>query len=109
MYGGKVLETGTVYELFAAPHQPYTQGLLNSIPRPDRQRKDPLSPIPGSPPDMLHTPAGCPFMQRCTQVRERCLREMPPLLSVQGSATHFAACWATNAPGTAAFEDGRTA
>ena len=98
MYGGKVLETGTVMEAFRAPTQPYTQGLLHSIPRLDRPRGEPLTPIPGSPPDMLHPPKGCPFMPRCPLALERCTREMPPLEGIQGSSTHFAACWATNPP-----------
>jgi oligopeptide transport system ATP-binding protein len=98
MYGGKVLETGTVLETFKEARQPYTEGLLNSIPRLDRARGEPLTPIPGIPPDMLHPPQGCPFAPRCPRVLERCVHEMPPLEVVQGSSTHLAACWATNPP-----------
>jgi len=98
MYGGKVLETGTVDEIFISPRQPYTQGLLHSIPRLDLPRGAPLTPIPGSPPDMLHPPKGCPFMPRCPFVVERCAQTMPPLLDVTGSVAHRAACWATNPP-----------
>src|ERR671925_2202351 len=54
MYGGRVLETGTNDEIFLAPRQPYTQGLLQSIPRLDQPRGVELTPIPGNPPDMLH-------------------------------------------------------
>jgi oligopeptide transport system ATP-binding protein len=97
MYGGKVLETGTITEIFKDARQPYTQGLLNSIPRLDRPRGEPLSPIPGSPPDMLHPPRGCPFVPRCPLALERCVREMPPLVRIGDSPTHQAACW-VNAP-----------
>jgi oligopeptide transport system ATP-binding protein len=98
MYGGKVLETGTSLETFKNANQPYTEGLLNAIPRVDRLRGTPLTPIPGSPPNMLHPPAGCPFAPRCPRVIERCVREMPALVPVPGSATHFSACWVTNPP-----------
>jgi oligopeptide transport system ATP-binding protein len=97
MYGGKVLETGTVDQIFKHATQPYTQGLLHSIPRLDQRRGDPLTPIPGSPPDMLHPPKGCPFMPRCPLAVERCINEMPPLVPVGGTAQH-AACWVTNPP-----------
>ncbi|HWE64557.1 MAG TPA: ABC transporter ATP-binding protein [Chloroflexota bacterium] len=97
MYGGKVLETGTVDQIFKSPRQPYTQGLLQSIPRLDQRRGEPLTPIPGSPPDMLHPPRGCPFMPRCPLAVERCVNEMPPLIAVEQS-TQQAACWVTNPP-----------
>ena len=98
MYGGKVLETGTALETFKSPVQPYTRGLLESIPRLDRPRGEPLTPIPGSPPDLLHPPRGCPFVPRCPLALQRCVHEMPPLDPVAGSATHRAACWVTNPP-----------
>ena len=94
MYGGRVLETGTNDEIFANPTQPYTQGLLHSIPRLDQPRGVELTPIPGNPPDMLHPLAGCPFTPRCPLAITRCPHEMPPLLHV-GSTTHTAACWVT--------------
>src|SRR5581483_8532586 len=86
MYGGKVLETGTVDQIFKQARQPYTQGLLHSIPRLDQRRGEPLTPIPGSPPDMLHPPKGCPFMPRCPLAVERCITEMPPLIQVGETA-----------------------
>jgi oligopeptide transport system ATP-binding protein len=100
MYGGKVLETGTALEVFKEAKQPYTEGLLNSIPRLDRTRGEPLTPIPGNPPNMLAPPRGCPFAPRCQYVLERCINDMPSLEVVSASATHLAACWATNPPGT---------
>ena len=98
MYGGKVLETGTVDEIFKEAKQPYTQGLLHSIPRMDQPRGEFLQPIPGSPPDMLHPPMGCPFMPRCPLAIERCVVEMPPLTRIGESPTHEAACWVTAPP-----------
>jgi oligopeptide transport system ATP-binding protein len=98
MYGGKILETGTVDEIFFSSKQPYTQGLLHSIPRMDEPRGQMLQPIPGSPPDMLHPPLGCPFMPRCPYAVERCVREMPPLIRVDNSPTHDSACWVMAAP-----------
>ena len=94
MYGGRVLETGTVDEIFTEPTQPYTQGLLHSIPRLDDPRGMELTPIPGNPPDMLHPLAGCPFAPRCPHVIARCPGEMPPLEEL-GTPTHRAACWVT--------------
>jgi oligopeptide transport system ATP-binding protein len=99
LYGGRVLETGTVDEIFKASRQPYTQGLLRSIPRLDQPRGNLLQPIPGSPPDMLHPPQGCPFMPRCPLAMERCIVEMPPLVRIGNSPTHQAACWVTAPPG----------
>ncbi|MGH2411818.1 MAG: ABC transporter ATP-binding protein [Chloroflexota bacterium] len=98
MYVGRILETGTVDEIFYSSQQPYTQGLLHSIPRMDEPRGQMLQPIPGSPPDMLHPPLGCPFMPRCPYAIEVCAREMPPLVRVSNSPTHDAACWVMAAP-----------
>ena len=61
MYAGKIVETGTVREIFYNPQMPYTWGLLASIPLPTADRSQDLIPIPGSPPDMLDPPKGCPF------------------------------------------------
>jgi oligopeptide/dipeptide ABC transporter ATP-binding protein len=94
MYGGRVLETGTNDEIFLAPRQPYTQGLLQSIPRLDQPRGAELTPIPGNPPDMLHLLPGCPFTPRCPLAIAVCPREMPPLLELE-TLTHRAACWVT--------------
>ncbi len=89
LYGGLVMETAPVRELFAAPGHPYTLGLLGAVPdlRDDTHRR--LTPIPGSPPNMLAPPPGCPFAPRCPHAMTRCLAELPPLFG-EG---HQSRCW----------------
>jgi oligopeptide transport system ATP-binding protein len=91
MYAGKIVETASARELYSKPRHPYTVGLLKSVPRLDQARKQKLEVIEGSPPDLVHMPAGCPFYQRCTFRVERCATEMPPLIPVADK--HWAACW----------------
>jgi oligopeptide transport system ATP-binding protein len=91
MYGGKIVETGTVREIFYNPQMPYTWGLLSSIPLPTADRSQDLIPIPGSPPDMLGPPKGCPFTPRCPYAMQICAEEMPEYTTF--SAEHRAACW----------------
>ena len=91
MYAGKVVETGTLREVFYDPQMPYTWGLLASIPLPTADRSQELIPIPGSPPDMLDPPKGCPFTARCPYSMRICAEEMPEYTSF--SAEHKAACW----------------
>ncbi len=69
MYGGRLAETGTDREIFYEPNHPYTKGLLNCINNPEDDDKE-LTPIPGSPPDLLKPPAGCPFVDRCSEAYE---------------------------------------
>jgi oligopeptide transport system ATP-binding protein len=78
MYAGQTMEYGTAEDIFYRPTHPYTQGLLNAIPRLDAD-DDMLSTIPGNPPDLLHLPPGCPFHARCEFAKERCLERMPTL------------------------------
>ncbi|MFH5774476.1 oligopeptide/dipeptide ABC transporter ATP-binding protein [Paracoccus sp. NGMCC 1.201697] len=92
MYGGRVMERAPVDPLFADPAHPYTQGLLAAIPRVD-QKGDQLSAIPGSPPNMTHPPAGCPFAPRCAYVMDECRVQMPPLIGF--AADRERACQAT--------------
>ncbi|MGL6119549.1 MAG: ABC transporter ATP-binding protein, partial [Fusobacteriaceae bacterium] len=66
MYGGTVVEEGTTEEIFYSPKHPYTWGLLNSLPKITENKKEKLIPIPGSPPDLLNPPKGCPFTERCS-------------------------------------------
>src|SRR6266487_4208857 len=89
MYAGKVFERAPTKELFAQPGNPYTKGLLRSVPDPtDEQGR--LYQIPGLPPDVAHLGPGCPFAPRCARVEEICRKEFPPF--VQLNANHFSLC-----------------
>lgn len=90
MYGGKIVETGTVDEIFYQPKHPYTWGLLSSIPNPNAL-DDELLAIPGTPPDLAKPPKGCPFAPRCPHAMKACTEYMPEYTDV--SETHQAACW----------------
>jgi peptide/nickel transport system ATP-binding protein/oligopeptide transport system ATP-binding protein len=78
MYAGRVVEQGTLDELFYDPQHPYTWGLLGSIARLDRDRSRRLPAIPGSPPSLLSPPQGCHFRPRCPHAFGKCV-EVPPL------------------------------
>ncbi len=65
MYGGKAVEHGKVDDVFYEPQHPYAWGLLTSMPRLDRARKERLDPIPGNPPSLINVPSGCAFHPRC--------------------------------------------
>ncbi|WP_274363015.1 ABC transporter ATP-binding protein [Paenibacillus thermotolerans] len=91
MYGGMVMEEGTVEDIFYNPQHPYTQGLLRSIPKDPEEGRQRLVPIQGTPPNLLTPPPGCPFADRCPRKHERCEREMPPAFEV--GAGHRSACW----------------
>jgi oligopeptide transport system ATP-binding protein len=89
MYAGKVFERAPTAELFERPGNPYTRGLLRSVPDPsDEQGK--LYQIPGSPPDLAQLPPGCPFAPRCERATEICAREFPPF--VQLTPDHYSLC-----------------
>ena len=79
LYGGRIMESGPVDRLFAAPRHPYTRGLLEAVPRLDRDDET-LPAIPGEPLNMNRLPAGCPFAARCPWVIDRCERERPELV-----------------------------
>jgi oligopeptide transport system ATP-binding protein len=91
MYAGKIVEFGTVDEIFYNPQHEYTKGLLASIPKLTATEHSKLIPIEGTPVDMLNPPAGCPFAPRCKKTMKICLREMPPY--TDNSQTHYCACW----------------
>ncbi len=76
MYAGLEMEMAPIDDLFADPRNPYTEGLLHSVPRLDRQRSGILNAIPGNPPSLLNLPTGCPFAERCLYAWEKC-RERP--------------------------------
>ncbi len=93
MYGGRVVETGTVDEIFHSPKHPYTLGLLSSLPRPDADLER-LEPIPGQPPSLINLPSGCAFHPRCRlgNDRERCRFETPERIDLdagRSTACHF--------------------
>jgi len=89
MYAGKIFEQAPTTELFSVPGNPYTKGLLRSVPDPtDEQGK--LYQIPGLPPDVAHLKPGCPFAERCDYTQDICRREFPPF--VQLNADHYSLC-----------------
>ncbi|HAM80803.1 ABC transporter ATP-binding protein [Ornithinibacillus bavariensis] len=90
MYGGKIVETGTVDEIFYNPRHPYTWGLLGSMPRLDNHDEE-LKAIPGSPPDLADPPKGCPFAARCPYAMKACGSHMPEYYEL--SSTQKTACW----------------
>jgi oligopeptide/dipeptide ABC transporter ATP-binding protein len=92
MYGGRVVEEGTLDEIFYDPQHPYTWGLLGSIPRLDRGRGDRLPAIPGLPPSLLRPPEGCHFRPRCPHAFEKCM-EVPPLEQRVPDSGHRDRCW----------------
>ena len=75
MYAGRMVERATKESLFAKPQHPYTQGLMNSVPRLDRPRTDRLEAIPGLPASLLALPQGCAFSTRCSKVHAACTTE----------------------------------
>lgn len=93
MYSGKIVETGTVDEIFYEPKHPYTWGLLGSMPKLDGS-KELLKAIPGSPPNLASPPKGCPFVTRCPYAMNICEEENPDYTNL--SETHKSACWLQN-------------
>ena len=92
MYAGRIVEHGPVEALFRRPQHPYTQGLVQSIPRMDSTPKSDLLAIPGQPPDPARVPAGCPFRARCGVAKEVCGVERPELAAAGDG--HRVACFA---------------
>jgi oligopeptide/dipeptide ABC transporter ATP-binding protein len=86
MYAGRVVEQGTLDEIFYDPQHPYTWGLLGSITRIDSQQGERLAAIPGTPPSLLRPPQGCHFRPRCPYAREACL-DVPALAARQPPTT----------------------
>ena len=93
MYAGRIVEIAEVGDLYRSPAHPYTQGLLESLPRlgGDKQR---LTSIAGAPPNPLELPNGCSFHPRCPKAMDRCRRETPPEVIVTDSGQgHRVSCW----------------
>jgi oligopeptide transport system ATP-binding protein len=78
MYAGEAVECGSVEQIYYDPKHPYTQGLLNSVPRLDQVENKELQAIPGNPPNLLNLPEGCKFRDRCPKAFDAC-KEKPPM------------------------------
>ncbi|MDD2494550.1 MAG: peptide ABC transporter ATP-binding protein, partial [Tissierellia bacterium] len=91
MYGGKIVERGTVDDIFYNTKHPYTSGLLGSIASLETEKDVELSPIEGTPPDLFSPPPGCPFAARCEYAMEVCYKKMPPEYEL--SEDHKTVCW----------------
>jgi oligopeptide transport system ATP-binding protein len=78
MYAGEAVECGSADQIFYDPKHPYTQGLLDSVPRLDRPDDKALHTIPGNPPNLLSLPEGCKFRDRCPKAHNAC-KEKPPM------------------------------
>jgi oligopeptide transport system ATP-binding protein len=87
MYAGQIVESGTVYEIFKSPRHPYTQRLLQAIPRLDQPKDRPLVPIEGFPPDLSTPVQGCSFFPRCPSAMPICETKAPPLFDKRSK------CW----------------
>ncbi len=94
MYGGYIVEEGTVREIFYNPRHPYTWGLLKSIPKKDGVHGK-LEPIAGSPPDLISPPSGCPFQPRCAYAMRICRSAMPSKTGISDS--HSLRCYLMDA------------
>jgi oligopeptide/dipeptide ABC transporter ATP-binding protein len=95
MYAGKVVEEGTLDEIFYDPQHPYTWGLLGSLTRIDRPRPQRLPQIAGSPPELLELPQGCPFRPRCPHEFSKCPQYPPLEARLAESPAHRDRCWLT--------------
>jgi peptide/nickel transport system ATP-binding protein len=91
MYAGKIVEKASAKTLFASMRMPYTEALLESIPKLEYPSHTRLASIPGRPPDLVSPPKGCNFAPRCRYAQERCLEEEPELQTA-GDPDHVFAC-----------------
>jgi peptide/nickel transport system ATP-binding protein len=91
MYAGNIVETAAVAELFANPRHPYTQALLKTIPRLDRDNKD-ISPIEGMVPSIDNMPTGCRFYSRCSRKNDCTPDIFPKLKPQKGNPDHLDRC-----------------
>jgi oligopeptide/dipeptide ABC transporter ATP-binding protein len=91
MYAGKLVEQGTVDDVFYRPRMPYTLGLLGSLPRVDQGRQQRLTPIVGAPPSLVNLPPGCPFTPRCPLAQDICDTVEPDLMPTD-RPDHVSAC-----------------
>lgn len=91
MYAGRIVERAPVDDLFEAPKHPYTNGLIQSIPRLDDKSTDRLYSIDGQPPNVIDLPECCPFHPRCEKALDICSSQYPPVVELEGKRT--VACW----------------
>ncbi len=90
MYAGKIVESGSVIDLFSNPMHPYSQGLIASIPSIEKSSDQTLASIPGQPPNLLDPPTGCRFHPRCKYTQEMCKNTDPPAEELKSG--HFVSC-----------------
>ncbi|OYT56789.1 MAG: dipeptide/oligopeptide/nickel ABC transporter ATP-binding protein [Desulfurococcales archaeon ex4484_217_2] len=90
MYAGKIVEIGTVHQIFKNPQHPYTKGLLRAVPNP-LIKIEKLESIPGTVPNLIFPPSGCRFHPRCPYRFDPCDKKEPPLIEVEEG--HKVACW----------------
>jgi len=90
MYAGRIVESGTVQRVFLSPAHPYTEALMEALPKMESKSKT-LFQIKGEPPNLLQLPAGCSFWPRCHKVIDICRIEYPPLFPVANGGE--ASCW----------------
>ncbi len=90
MYAGKVMERGSVWQIFEKPRHPYTIGLLKSLPDIAEEKRSVLTPIPGTIPSLINPPSGCVFHPRCVFSRDICSAELPPEHEFEKG--HLSAC-----------------
>lgn len=108
MYGGLIMEEGSLQQIFYETKHPYTKGLLKSVPRNENlgqgtYEKQKLVPIPGSPPDLMNPPKGCPFAARCQNAMRIC--NIAPASPTTVSDGHRAACWLLHPQAAARTEE----
>ncbi|WP_320127792.1 ABC transporter ATP-binding protein [uncultured Sphaerochaeta sp.] len=89
MYAGNIMEVGSTNAIFKSPKHPYTQGLLSSIPRPDKNMEA-LSSIEGNVPTLSNMPSGCRFNTRCKAAKKCCFEEKPPMFDLEDRQVR---CW----------------
>ena len=90
MYAGRIVEQGDVRQIFNNPSHPYTEALINSVPKME-EKMDRLFSIPGQPPALWELPQGCAFAERCPYAFERCREEEPPVFTLESGQS--SACW----------------
>jgi oligopeptide/dipeptide ABC transporter ATP-binding protein len=92
MYAGRIVEIGSIYEVFDDPKHPYTQGLLQSVPTIKLDKREELFKMPGEPPNLTHPPSGCRFHPRCSYAMPICSRIQPNLKPLEDSE-RLVHCW----------------